>query len=84
MNQMEKLRVLLPHWIEHNLGHGEECRKWSVIAREEGQEKIADHIDSAVEAILKVNELLATALKEAGGPVQDEAGGHHHHHHHEH
>jgi len=81
MNQMEKLRVLLPHWIEHNLGHGEECRKWSDIAREEGQGKIANHIDSAVEAMLKVNELLAAALKEAGGPVQGAAGGHQHHHH---
>jgi hypothetical protein len=82
MNQTEKLRVLLPHWIEHNLGHGEDCRKWSAIAREEGQKKIADHIDEAMKAMIKVNELLEMALREAGGPVH--GGGHHHNHHHEH
>jgi hypothetical protein len=84
MKQIEKLRVLLPHWIEHNLGHGEECRKWAAIAREEGQQRIADHIEDAVEAMLKVNELLDSALQEAGGPAPGGTGGHHHHHHHEH
>lgn len=82
MNQTEKLRVLLPHWIEHNLGHGKECRKWSAIAREEGQGKIADHIDEAINSMIKVNEFLEMALREAGGPVH--GGGHHHDHHHEH
>jgi hypothetical protein len=84
MNQTEKLRVLLPHWIEHNLGHGEECRKWSAIAREEGQAKISGHIDEAIKAMIKVNELLEMALREAGGPVQGGGCAHHHNHHHEH
>jgi hypothetical protein len=83
MNQIEKLRILLPHWIEHNLGHGEECRKWSAIAHDEGQTKIAEHIDSAIKAMLRVNELLEMALHEAGGRV-DGGGDHHHHHHHHH
>ena len=81
MNQTEKLRVLLPHWIEHNLGHGEDCRKWSAIAREEGQGKIAEHIDDAIKAMIKVNEFLDMALQEAGGPVHGENCGHHHHQH---
>jgi hypothetical protein len=81
MKQVEKLRVLLPHWIEHNLGHGEECRKWANLAREEGQEKIAEYIDNAVAAMQEVNKLLESALKEAGGPAQGDAGEHHHHHH---
>jgi hypothetical protein len=80
MKQVEKLRVLLPHWIEHNLGHGEECRKWAAVAREEGQEKIAEHIDNAVTAMIEVNKLLESALKEAGGPAQGEGSDHHHHH----
>lgn len=77
---MEKLRVLLPHWIEHNIGHGEECRKWANIAREDGQEKIAALIEDAIEAMSKVNDLLDAALQEAGGPAQESE----HHHHHEH
>jgi len=85
MNQTEKLRVLLPHWIEHNLGHGEDCRKWAAIAREEGQGKVADYVDDAIKAMIKVNELLEMALREAGGPVQGGECGHHHHdgHHHD-
>jgi len=82
MNQIEKLRVLLPHWIEHNLGHGEECRKWATIAREEGQDKIAGYIDKAVEVMTKVNDLLDAALQEAGGPSHENTD--HHPHHHEH
>jgi hypothetical protein len=84
MNQTEKLRVLLPHWIEHNVGHGEECRKWSAIAHQEGQEKIAGHIDDAVKAMSKVNELLEMALREAGGPVHSGSREHHHDDHHDH
>ena len=85
MNQTEKLRVLLPHWIEHNLGHGEDCRKWAAIAREEGQGKVADYVDDAIKAMIKVNELLEMALREAGGPAQGGECGHHHHdeHHHD-
>jgi hypothetical protein len=84
MNQIEKLRVLLPHWIEHNLGHGEECRKWSAIAREEGQQKVAEHIDEAMKAMVKANELLDMALREAGGPVHENGSGHNHNHQHNH
>ena len=82
MNEMEKLRVLLSHWIEHNKGHGQDCDKWSAIARKEGADGVATHIDEAVEAMNKVNELLEKALQAAGGSADDD--GHHHHHHHHH
>jgi len=77
MKEMEKLRVLLPHWIEHNTGHENDCVTWSEIARREGQEKVADYIDEAVKAMREVNMLLKKALDEAGGPGE---GPHHHHH----
>ena len=78
MDNIEKLRVLLPHWIEHNSGHETECIKWAEVAREQGLEKVADHIDAAVKTMKEVNEKLTKALAEAGGP----SGDHHHHHHH--
>lgn len=81
MNQIEKLRVLIPHWIEHNKGHGTDCQKWADIARDEGEEKIAGFINEAIEAMSKVNELLEKALHEAGGPSSDKHDHHHHHHH---
>ena len=80
MEQKEKLRVLLAHWIEHNKGHGEECSKWAAISREEGMPEVASSIDRAVKAIEETNRLLAKALQEAGGPVDTGAGEHHHHH----
>ncbi len=79
MNELEKLRVLLPHWIEHNNGHGTECQKWSEIARLEGKGKVADYIDEAIKAMTQVNVLLEKALSEAGGADPDK-GDHHHHH----
>ncbi len=81
MNHIEKLRVLLPHWVEHNDGHAVECRKWSEIARSEGKEEVAKYIDEAIDAMVKVNELLGKALAEAGGPSKEGSDHHHHHHH---
>ncbi len=79
MKEIEKLRLLLPHWIEHNTGHEEECIKWSDTARKAGLIAVAEHIDEAIAAMKKVNEELGRALNEAGGKVE----GHHHHHHHD-
>ena len=78
MKEVEKLRVLLPHWIEHNNGHEAECLKWVEIAKQEGQASVAEHIAAAVKKMNEVNELLEKALHEAGGPSAE----HHHHHHH--
>lgn len=78
MKESEKLRVLLPHWMEHNNGHESECRKWAEIARKHGLDKVADHLDGAVKMMIEVNAHLQRALDEAGGPSAD----HHHHHHH--
>lgn len=77
MKEVEKLRVLLPHWIDHNSGHEAECLKWVEIAKDEGQESVAQHIAAAVNKMKEANELLEKALHEAGGPSAD----HHHHHH---
>jgi hypothetical protein len=80
MDQIEKLRVLIPHWIEHNKGHGTDCQKWAETARKEGEEKIADFIEEAIEAMEKVNVLLEKALEEAGGESSSKHEHHHHHH----
>jgi phage tail tape-measure protein len=78
LEHMEKLRVLLPHWIEHNRGHAEECGKWSALARDAGEVAVAEHIDAAIAAMMQAGELLDKALSAAGGDMPDH--GHHHHH----
>lgn len=79
MSEVEKLRVLLPHWMEHNNGHEAECVKWSEIARSEGKGDVADYLDAAVKAMNEVNGQFKNALEKAGGAAE-----HHHHHHHNH
>ncbi|MEA3469344.1 MAG: hypothetical protein U9R57_14115 [Thermodesulfobacteriota bacterium] len=78
MNQLEKLQVLLPHWIEHNQGHAEECRKW---LDEVEQEDVQSSLNAALEAMDQVTKYLGKALDAAGGPATEDGHGHHHHHH---
>jgi hypothetical protein len=88
MDNVEKLRVMLQHWIEHNKGHVEEFEKWRATMTADGKTTLAGQIARAVELMGQVNTELDKALSEAGGPKPDgdhhhhDHGGHHHHHHH--
>jgi hypothetical protein len=75
---IEKLRILLPHWIDHNNSHIAEFTKWKDIAASEAGEKAVKKIEEAVAAMEKCGVALDEALEELGGALED----HHHHHHH--
>ena len=77
MNDLEKLRVLIPHWIEHNEEHAGEFRRWAEQAGD-----VAPDILAAAEAMIRVNDSLTTALEKLGGPLPDDHHHHHEHHHH--
>jgi hypothetical protein len=64
MKEMDKLRVLIPHWIEHNEEHAEEFRSFVGQAGDAS----ADILDAAY-AMNRVNEYLRSALKTLGGPL---------------
>ena len=64
MNELEKLRVLIPHWIEHNEEHAQEFRKW---AQKSGI--ISGNILAAADSIAQANKYLDTALEKLGGPL---------------
>ena len=82
MNELEKLRVLLPHWIEHNRGHAEECNKWAVLAAEEkNAAEVASNLRAAFAAMEEVSTHLEKALAAAGGAATESTHKHHHHHH---
>ena len=79
---IEKLQILLPHWVEHNNNHETEFKKWAEEARKEGGNTLADLLDKAVASMATTDTILKEALKEVGGPDE----GHHHHghdHHHD-
>jgi hypothetical protein len=78
---LDKLRVLLPHWLEHNHGHRHEYAGWAGAARAAGETEVAGMIERAVALMEQTDEVLKEALARMGGA---DAGNHHHHHHHHH
>jgi hypothetical protein len=64
MDEREKLRILIPHWMEHNEEHAEEYRRWVAGAAEASADLLA-----AVEALKKVNQALGVALEKLGGEI---------------
>lgn len=80
---LEKLRILLPHWVEHSHSHQAEFKKWLEVARAEGQAEAAAEIDRAVALMAETDTALEKALALLGGRLDAHQHGHHHHHHHE-
>jgi hypothetical protein len=70
MNEVDKLRVLIPHWIEHNDEHANEFRSWA-----DKVTQVTPDLLAAVEATQEVNRALAIALETLGGALP-----HPHHH----
>lgn len=77
MNDQEKVRALLPHWIEHNSEHAAEFLRWADRVRAAGGEDVAEEIALAAKQLAWVNEALASALEALGGPA--EHASHHQH-----
>ena len=63
----DKLRALLPHWIEHNAEHASEFRLWAEKARLAGREDVAEEIALAAKQLGWVNEALSDARKKLEG-----------------
>ena len=59
---MEKLQILIEHWIEHNEEHAGEFGKWAERAKSAGNKPVHDDILSAIEKLRNANEHLRTAL----------------------
>lgn len=77
LTELEKLRVLIPHWIEHSHSHQHEFGKWLEVVKKEGSAEAAEAIEKAIEKMAKADKYLRKALESLGGEVE----GHHHHHH---
>ena len=60
---MEKLQILINHWIEHNEEHANEFMKWAERAKSAGNEDIYDDILKAIEKLREANVNLRAALK---------------------
>lgn len=69
MTDRDKLRTLLPHWIEHNAAHAVEFHRWAELAGE-----AAADVESAADQMEAANMALTSALEKLGGALEK---GHH-------
>ncbi|HDD61811.1 MAG TPA: hypothetical protein ENF22_04705 [Chloroflexi bacterium] len=65
MDEQDKLRILIPHWIAHNNEHAQEFRDWAVLT-----ELVSAEINAAADTIDLANKSLSSALEKLGGPLQ--------------
>ncbi len=84
MNNIEKIRVLLPHWITHNEEHTREFAHWLNILEEEGRKDLAEALSKCIDAANAITKGLQQILEMAGGPIESHTHGHIHHHGHHH
>lgn len=82
MDNTEKLRVLLQHWIDHNGGHVAEFAKWKELMAAEQKKDIVESLETAMQQMDKVSDVLRNSLDALGGPAPGADPPHHHHHHH--
>ena len=62
-SDLEKLEVILKHWIEHNEEHGKEFQRWAERAKTLGNVEVHDEILRAVEQMNLANGHLVRAME---------------------
>ena len=63
MNELEKLKVLLHHWMEHNAEHADTYRTWAGKASSLGNEELSKTLLRLCEEAKKLNELFEEAQR---------------------
>lgn len=71
---IEKLQILLPHWIEHNQKHAAEYETWAAAVQAEGAENLAAWLRQSAAHMAATDELLKQAVAKVGAPAEP----HHH------
>jgi hypothetical protein len=64
MDEYQKLRVLIPHWIEHNREHAQEYLRFLDVTGD-----AAVDLKKAAEQMNLVNQALVAALEKLGGTL---------------
>jgi len=61
-DDLVKLRILIPHWIEHNEDHAASFERWVAKAQALGLKETAQRIEEAVKRMSACNQALRAAL----------------------
>jgi len=64
MNELEKLHVLLPHWIEHHWEHASELRIWAERVQLAGRMDAAERLLAAAASLQQAGDHLSHLLDE--------------------
>jgi nickel/cobalt exporter len=71
MNELEKLRILLPHWVEHNAEHANEFRTWAERLQLAGEADVAERLLVAAALLDNAHDLLSKLQDEIGGTTPE-------------
>jgi hypothetical protein len=63
VDELEKLKILLHHWMEHNNEHAEAYRDWARKASSIGNNELSRILDLLSYETRKLNRLLEKAIK---------------------
>ena len=66
MNDLEKLQLLLPHWIEHNAEHADELRSWADLIQLSGRVDVAERLFATAALLEEAGDQLSKLLDEVG------------------
>ncbi len=61
--EMETLRILLVHWIEHTNSHEANFREWAQRSKEFGKDKVSEMIYKASDSLKAASAYLFEAKK---------------------
>lgn len=67
MDEREKIRLRIHHWIEHNQEHSAEFREWAVKAGKLAGKGVEDEIMAAADQLTRANQRLEEALRKLEG-----------------
>jgi hypothetical protein len=66
VDELEKLKMLLLHWMEHNNEHAEAYRNWASKALSLGNREISEILDLLYYETRRLNRLIEKAIKKIG------------------
>ena len=84
MDDIEKSKVRLSHWISHNIEHLTGYLEVAELLETQGRGDIAGRIKLGVEFVEKANKEFEQALSMLGGDSESSEASHSHSHAHEH
>ena len=64
MTELEKLKHLLEHWIEHNEAHVKTYSEWAAKAESLGEKRISEMLKQIAVESKKLEELFKKALRD--------------------